>query len=154
MNSLSVPHPWLTVHCVQLQNIYLWRNSLCICSNPVNNSVLIKIMLMSEHKCLAFTEFSYKNKWSPIKVVPLLCYLHMNEKKSNIIDSEHSHSLWTLCVVCCSPFSGDTVLEIQQLPVAPSWAFYQFYLLKMSPLRNVPNETSSAVLISERAAQH
>lgn len=72
----------------------------------------------------------------------------MNEEKILVI--QNATFPRELHMVCCSPFSGDTVLEIQQLPTAPSLAFGQFDLLMMSPLKHVPNETSTALSVSER----
>lgn len=66
---------------------------LCVGSNPVDDAVLIKVVLMSKYEALSFSQFPHKNERRALKVVPLLCYLYEDEEKSLSILADQKKSL-------------------------------------------------------------
>lgn len=56
-------------------------NLLCICANPIDDSILIKIMLVSKCKSLSFPQLPHKDKGRTLKVVPLLGHLGDKQRR-------------------------------------------------------------------------
>lgn len=52
---------------------------LCIGTNPVDYSVLVKVMLVSECEGLSLSQFPDEDEGGSVKVVPLLGHLERDE---------------------------------------------------------------------------
>lgn len=55
------------------------KTLLCIRADPINDSVLVKVVLVPECKRLAFTQLPDKDERRSIEVVPLLSHLWMQQ---------------------------------------------------------------------------
>lgn len=61
-----------------------WIHSLGVGSHPVDDSILIKVMLVSECETLSFSQFPHKDEGGTLKVIPLLRHLRDEDGGSEV----------------------------------------------------------------------
>lgn len=67
-----------------------WSNLLGVGADPVDDSILVKVMLVSEGEGLPFPQLPHKHKGRALKVVPLLGHLGEQQQMSSDTDWDHT----------------------------------------------------------------
>lgn len=122
-------------------------NLLCVGSDPVDNSVLVKVVLVSKGEGLSFPQLPHEHEGRALKVVPLLGHLGEQEEEEMMSESD-----WVRCSQWCpaggsssfhSPSSAGTAPETPRWPAAPSSTCVQSGRSGPSHLELVPDGTAA-----------